>query len=118
MEDFYYAGGLPAVMAQIADLLHLDALTVTGKTLGENLAEAPTEIVDARSSALPSDPLDAGGSLAVLRGLALPRRRGDEDLRRRPTRCSGTRGRRSSSRTSTTSPRASTTPASTSTRTR
>ncbi len=30
MEDFFYAGGLPAVMAEIADLLHLDAITVTG----------------------------------------------------------------------------------------
>ena len=34
MEDFFYAGGLPAVHAQIADLLHLDALTVTGRTDG------------------------------------------------------------------------------------
>ena len=32
MEDFYYAGGLPAVMAQIEDLLDLEALTVTGRT--------------------------------------------------------------------------------------
>ena len=46
MEDFYYAGGLPAVMAQIADLLHLDALTVTGRTVGENIAGA--EIVEHR----------------------------------------------------------------------
>lgn len=36
---FYYAGGVPAVMEQIRDVLHLDALTVTGKTLGENLDE-------------------------------------------------------------------------------
>ena len=35
MEDFYYAGGLPAVLAQIEDLLRLDAITVTGRTLGE-----------------------------------------------------------------------------------
>ena len=41
MEDFYYAGGLPAVMAQIKDLLDLEALTVTGRTVGENLAGAP-----------------------------------------------------------------------------
>jgi dihydroxyacid dehydratase/phosphogluconate dehydratase len=46
MEDFYYAGGLPAVLAQIRDLLDLEALTVTGQTLGENLDRAPTEIVD------------------------------------------------------------------------
>jgi dihydroxy-acid dehydratase len=34
---FYYAGGVPAVMEEIKDRLHLDAMTVTGKTLGENL---------------------------------------------------------------------------------
>ena len=36
MEDFFYAGGLPAVIAELGDILHLDAATVTGKTLGEN----------------------------------------------------------------------------------
>ena len=36
---FYYAGGVPAVMEEIKHLLHLDALTVTGKTLGENLED-------------------------------------------------------------------------------
>lgn len=36
-EFFYYAGGVPAIMEEIRDLLHLDVLTVTGKTLGENL---------------------------------------------------------------------------------
>lgn len=38
-EFFYYAGGVPAVMEEIKPMLHLDAMTVTGKTLGENLAE-------------------------------------------------------------------------------
>ena len=38
-EFFYYAGGVPAIMEEIRDRLHLDAMTVTGKTLGENLAE-------------------------------------------------------------------------------
>lgn len=38
-EYFYYAGGVPAVMEEIKHLLHLDVLTVTGKTLGENLDE-------------------------------------------------------------------------------
>ncbi len=37
-EFFYYAGGVPAIMEEIKDVLHLDAMTVTGKTLGENLA--------------------------------------------------------------------------------
>ena len=44
MEDFFYAGGVPAVMTQIADLLHLDAVTVSGRTVGENIAGA--EIVN------------------------------------------------------------------------
>lgn len=38
-ECFYYAGGVPAVMEEIRDHLHLDVMTVTGKTLGENLEE-------------------------------------------------------------------------------
>ena len=38
-EFFYYAGGVPAIMEEIKDVLHLDVMTVTGKTLGENLAE-------------------------------------------------------------------------------
>src|SRR5262250_1870856 len=41
MEDFYYAGGLPAVIRELGDLIHRDALTVNGKTMGENTAEAP-----------------------------------------------------------------------------
>ena len=38
-ECFYYAGGVPAIMEEIKEHLHLDAMTVTGKTLGENLEE-------------------------------------------------------------------------------
>ena len=38
-ECFYYAGGVPAIMEEIKDYLHLDVMTVTGKTLGENLKE-------------------------------------------------------------------------------
>lgn len=38
-EYFYYAGGVPAIMEEIKDFLHLDVMTVTGKTLGENLEE-------------------------------------------------------------------------------
>jgi dihydroxy-acid dehydratase len=72
MEDFYYAGGLPAVLAQIRDLLDLEALTVTGQTLGENLDRAPTEIVDRGVIRPADDPLDQGGSLVVLRGSLCP----------------------------------------------
>lgn len=38
-EYFYYAGGVPAIMEEVKDLLHLDVMTVTGKTLGENLED-------------------------------------------------------------------------------
>ena len=72
MEDFYYAGGLPAVLAQISDLLHLDALTVSGATVGENLAAVPTEIVNEDVIRPRARPLDAGGSLVVLRGSLCP----------------------------------------------
>ena len=41
-EVFYYAGGVPAIMEEIREFLHLDAMTVTGKTLGENLDELKT----------------------------------------------------------------------------
>src|ERR1700687_6449395 len=40
MEDFYYAGGLPGLMGRIKDRLHLECLTVTGRTLGENIEGA------------------------------------------------------------------------------
>jgi L-arabonate dehydrase len=72
MEDFYYAGGLPAVLEQIRDLLHLDTLTVSGRTLGENLDTAATEIVDASVIRPRSDPLHGGGSLVVLGGNLCP----------------------------------------------
>ncbi len=72
MEDFFYAGGLPAVMAQIADLLHGDALTVTGRTLADNLASVSTEIVDERVIRPRGRPLDEGGSLVVLYGSLCP----------------------------------------------
>jgi L-arabonate dehydrase len=72
MEDFYYAGGLPAVLEQIRDLLHLDALTVTGRTVGENLDSVPTEIIDEGVIRPRANPLDPGGSLVVLRGNLCP----------------------------------------------
>ena len=72
MEDFYYAGGLPAVLEEIRDLLHLDALTVMGRTVGESLDSVPTEIVDEGVIRPRSNPLNEGGSLAVLRGNLCP----------------------------------------------
>lgn len=40
MEDLYYAGGIPAVMKELQQLLHTDAVTANGKTVGENVAES------------------------------------------------------------------------------
>ena len=70
MEDFFYAGGVPAVMAQITDLLHLDAMTVSGLTVRENIADA--EIIGSEVIRTADKPLDAGGALVVLRGSLCP----------------------------------------------
>jgi dihydroxy-acid dehydratase len=64
------AGGLPALMQELRGLLHLDVLTVTGKSLGENIAGAT---VTNREFIRPlTDPLFPEGSLAVLRGSLAP----------------------------------------------
>jgi dihydroxy-acid dehydratase len=83
---FWHAGGVPAVMEQLADLLHLDCLTVTGRTLGENLAALresgwfeerhaqlrrmgvePDEVIRPRGN-----PMSPVGSLVLLRGNLAP----------------------------------------------
>src|SRR2546425_2622652 len=63
MEDFYYAGGLRALMARIPDLLHPDAITVNGRTLGENLDGA--EVYDEAVIAPRERPLGPEGGAAV-----------------------------------------------------
>jgi L-arabonate dehydrase len=66
MEDFYYAGGLPAVMKEIAHLLHTDTLTANGRTLGENIEEAPCWNHDV---VRPFDePFKREAGIAILRG--------------------------------------------------
>lgn len=70
MEDFYYAGGLPALMSRLRGHLHLDALTVTGKTLGENIADAQVYNDDVIRPL--DNPIYAEGALAVLRGNLAP----------------------------------------------
>ncbi|MBC9246696.1 dihydroxy-acid dehydratase [Paracoccus sp. 11-3] len=70
MEDFFYAGGLRALMAQLADKLDLSALTVTGQTLGEGIAGA--EVYNDDVIRPLSNPVYAEGSLAVLRGNLCP----------------------------------------------
>ena len=83
---FYYAGGVPAVMEEIKSMLHLDVMTVTGKTLGENLEELkqngfyetchsylkkwnlkPADVI--RSF---DNPIGTDGTVAVLRGNLAP----------------------------------------------
>jgi dihydroxy-acid dehydratase len=70
MEDFYYAGGLRALLAELKDLLHLDSQTVTGKSLGENLQGARIfndEVIRKRAN-----PLKPSGGLVVVRGNLAP----------------------------------------------
>jgi len=87
VEYFWYAGGVPRLMLELKDVLHLDCLTVTGKTLGDNLAEieksrffderigylhnykiARDEIIRPRSNPFVAD----GGGVAILRGNIAP----------------------------------------------
>jgi dihydroxy-acid dehydratase len=70
MEDFYYAGGLPALLTAIAPLLHLDALTVTGQSLRAHLAGVRTHNHEVIRSL--DTPLDPEGGLAVLYGSLAP----------------------------------------------
>jgi dihydroxy-acid dehydratase len=70
MEDFYYAGGLRALLASIGDLLSLGERTVNGRTLGENIAGA--EVFNADVILPRQAPLVASDSLAVLRGNLAP----------------------------------------------
>jgi dihydroxy-acid dehydratase len=86
VEYFWYAGGVPAVMLELRDMLHLDCLTVTGKTLGENLEEIENSLFfDERIGYLnnvkitkqevirPRDePFATDGGVAVLRGNLAP----------------------------------------------
>ncbi|AHG62275.1 L-arabinonate dehydratase [Advenella mimigardefordensis] len=78
MEDFYYAGGLPALLQRIQAHLQLDALTCTGRTLGENI-EGQTSADDDVIRALDNPVIpataqcpEAGMALAVLRGNLCP----------------------------------------------
>ncbi|MFV0400885.1 MAG: dihydroxy-acid dehydratase [Oscillospiraceae bacterium] len=83
---FYYAGGVPAVMEEIGSMLHLDAMTVTGRTLGENLEElrksgfyekcesylAPWNLKRADIIRPFGDPIGADGTMAILYGNLAP----------------------------------------------
>ena len=70
MEDFYYAGGLRGMMSRLSDLLDTSALTINGRTLGENLEGAKVyndDVIRTRDN-----PLVARDGLAVLRGNLAP----------------------------------------------
>ncbi len=83
---FYYAGGVPRIMEEIKDHLHLDVMTVTGKTLGENLEDLKKngfyEKCDTylnktglkRTDIIRSfdDPIGTNGAIAILRGNIAP----------------------------------------------
>ena len=115
MEDFYYAGGLRALLERIRDKLHTGALTVNGKTLGENIAGARVfnddVILPRREGPVPGrqprDPARQPGA----------RRRRDQARGLRGAAASSTRARRWCSRTTPTCTRASTIRTSTWTRT-
>ena len=71
MEDFCYAGGLPAVMKAIAPTLHLGALTASGQSVGENIATAENfnpEVIKTMA-----EPFKAKAGIAILRGNLAPR---------------------------------------------
>jgi len=71
MEDFHKAGGVPALLRELKPLLHLDAMTVTGRTLGEELDDAPApfpqNVIRPRAN-----PIYPQGGMAVLRGNLAP----------------------------------------------
>jgi len=68
--DFYQSGGVPAVMAELLPILHGDALTVTGNTMSQNLANAVSP--DNAVIKTLASPFSASGGLAVLRGSLAP----------------------------------------------
>ncbi|HEU5388541.1 MAG TPA: dihydroxy-acid dehydratase, partial [Streptosporangiaceae bacterium] len=73
MEDFYFAGGLPALLAQLATVpgaLHPSRMTVTGRPFGENIGGSPVRNPDVIRT--PENALAAEGGVAVLRGNLAP----------------------------------------------
>lgn len=71
MEDFFYAGGLRALMNELRDTLDLDCLTVTGKTIGDNIAGAAIYLPEVIHTL--ANPVNTDGATAVLTGNLAPR---------------------------------------------
>ena len=108
MEDFFYAGGLRGLLARVTDLLEPTALTVNGRTLGENLAGATVfndDVIRTRDN-----PLVASGGPGGADRQPRAARRGDQAAGHGRAPAEAHRARASSSRATTTWPRASTTP--------
>src|SRR5436309_11674957 len=72
MEHFHHAGGLPRLMAQLGDLIDLDAKTITGATL-RNVVAAAEEVPGQDVIRAKSDPIKPEGALAILHGNLAPR---------------------------------------------
>ena len=70
MEDFFYAGGLPALLNELRPLLHTNTMTVTGRTLGENVSGTINHNPDLIRSL--DEPLNSEGGLAVVYGSLAP----------------------------------------------
>lgn len=70
MEDLFYAGGIPAILKQLLPLLHGDAMTVTGRTLAENVQDAEIDNADVIRTL--DQALQPEGGLAILRGNLAP----------------------------------------------
>lgn len=71
MEDLHRAGGLPTLLRELAPLLHLDAMTINGHTLGENIDSA-VHFIDQKVVRTKDKPVYAQGGIAVLRGNLAP----------------------------------------------
>lgn len=72
MEDFFAAGGVPAVLRELRDLLHLDCLSISGKTIGELIAEPLAEEVDRAVIRPRGAPVDQDGGLVAVFGSLAP----------------------------------------------
>ena len=70
MEDLFYAGGLPALLKEISPLLHRECITVTGRTIGENVADAQNHNPDIIRGL--DNALNPEGGLAVVYGSLAP----------------------------------------------
>lgn len=70
MEDFYYAGGLPAVLNQLTSFLHTDCMTVNGQTIGKNAAQAVSYLPDVVTTL--ERPFKMESGIVVIRGNLAP----------------------------------------------